>query len=201
MTTPGPADRSMGDAEALFGTQWLAAAARADVRADLEAVYALVASRVHERTHSGGPAPTCWSSGRCCQFASYGHRLYVTGLEAAYTLVRLPEIAGTRPDNFRRSRLTVLEVERAGATGTCALQVRNLCGVHPIKPLGCRIYFCDRATQTWQHELTEETLGLIKSLHDRHGLEYRYGEWNQMLRRVLDAQTDPPADGLHQRTS
>jgi len=56
-----------------------------------------------------------------------------------------------------------------------------LCGVHAIKPLGCRVYFCDRSAQTWQHDLSERLLGMIRELHQRHAIEYRYGEWRQML--------------------
>ena len=56
------------------------AIARPDIAHALERIYASVAQEITAR------APACWASGRCCNFAKAGHRLYVTGLEAAYAL-------------------------------------------------------------------------------------------------------------------
>jgi Fe-S-cluster containining protein len=63
----------------------------------------------------------------------------------------------------------------------CPFQVSNLCSVHSIKPLGCRVYFCDRSAQQWQQELSERSLQEIRAIHDEHGIPYRYGEWRSML--------------------
>ena len=99
-----------------------------------------------------------------------GHLLYVTGLEAAYTVAgargRAPAGAASLP---------VL------SGGLCPFQAQNLCGVHEIKPLGCRVYFCDRSAQQWQNDLSERLLAAVRAIHDRHGVEYRYGEWRAML--------------------
>jgi hypothetical protein len=57
--------------------------------------------------------------------------------------------------------------------------------VHAIRPLGCRIYFCDRSAQDWQHELSERLIADIRGLHDRHGVEYRYAEWRGLLAAFL----------------
>lgn len=150
--------------EAMHAGHWLEAASRPEVRDALEAVYADAAREIVER------GPACWASGRCCNFEKTGHLLYVTGLEAAYT------VAGAR------------EREAAGATslpvlsgGLCPFQEQNLCGVHEIKPLGCRVYFCDRSAQQWQNDLSERLLAEVRAIHDRHGVEYRYGEWRGML--------------------
>lgn len=136
--------------------------------AELEAIYAEAGREIARR------GPACWASGRCCNFAKAGHRLYVTGLEAAYCVARL-----TPP-----MTLTVEGIRLAREGGGCPFQVANLCGVHGIKPLGCRVYFCDRSAQGWQGELTERLLTEIRGVHDRHGLGYRYGEWREMLERV-----------------
>lgn len=150
--------------ESMLAGQWLAAASRPDVRRALEAVYADAAREI------AGRGPACWASGRCCNFEKTGHLLYVTGLEAAYT------VAGARGR------------EPAGAVslpvlsgGLCPFQEQNLCGVHEIKPLGCRVYFCDRSAQQWQNDLSERLLSEVRAIHDRHGVEYRYGEWRAML--------------------
>lgn len=155
--------------------EWLAAVGRAEVASALEAVYARCAGAIAAR------GPSCWASGRCCNFEKAGHRLYVTGLEAAYTLALLPGSGGA----FTRATIDGRDVDEARARGGCPFQVSNLCGVHGIKPLGCRVYFCDRSAQVWQQELSETLLGEIKALHDRFGVEYRYGEWREMLGRFV----------------
>lgn len=162
---------------------WLAALDRDAVRAGLESIYADAAAAIAAR------GPVCWASGRCCNFDRHGHRLYVTGLEAAYVIARLPEIAGTRPENHPEPALRSPALSQAAEAGGCPFQRANLCGVHGIKPLGCRVYFCDRTAQAWQQGLSEGLLARLRALHDEHGVEYRYGEWRAMLGRFV------PADG------
>jgi Fe-S-cluster containining protein len=143
--------------------QWRRAARDGAVSAELEAIYAMLADQIAAR------GPACWASGRCCNFDAAGHRLYVTGLEAAYAM--------TRPE----STLTEAEIEAARAGGGCPFQRENLCGIHAIKPMGCRVYFCDASAQQWQHDLSERMLGMIRGLHERHGIEYVYAEWRGLL--------------------
>ncbi len=147
-----------------FIPSWLAAARDPVIAGELDAVYALVADQIQAR------GPACWASGRCCRFREAGHRLYVTGLEAAYTVARLAEPI---------SEAALLAGEEVGA---CPLLDGHLCGAHAIKPLGCRVYFCDRTAQAWQQDLSERALEMIRAIHDRHRVEYRYGEWSAMLR-------------------
>jgi hypothetical protein len=56
--------------------------------------------------------------------------------------------------------------------------------VHRDRPLGCRVYFCDRSAQDWQQDLSERALAMVRAIHDRHGIEYRYGEWRTMLEKL-----------------
>lgn len=142
---------------------WLAAARDPGVAFELEAVYQMIADQVEAR------GPACWASGRCCNFEKAGHRLYVTGLEAAYTIARL------------ESPLPPADLVAARRRGDCPFLSKNLCGVHAIKPLGCRVYFCDRTAQDWQKDLSERALDLVRRLHERHAIPYRYGEWRSML--------------------
>jgi len=161
VNAPGP----QGDD---LAAQWLLAARDDEVALELESVYAYAAAAIESR------GPACWASGRCCNFDAAGHRLYTTGLEAAYAIAKLAEVPAA-------PALTAAALEEAIARGGCPFQVDNLCGVHTIKPLGCRVYFCDRSAQEWQMELSERTLARLKSLHERHKIEYRYGEWRAML--------------------
>ncbi len=152
----------------------------------LESVYAAAASAIAER------GPACWASGRCCNFDAVGHRLYVTGLETAYTvaaLTRGTDVGGTpvqEPATHPLPQLTSASLTSARSRGGCPFQLRHLCGVHLIKPLGCRVYFCDRSAQQWQLDLSERLLADIRALHDAHHLEYRYGEWRAMLELFTD---------------
>jgi Fe-S-cluster containining protein len=150
-------------------SRWLAAARDPAIAGALDSVYADLAAAVEAR------APVCWASGRCCNFEAHGHRLYVTGLEAAYTLMHLGEF------DTPRAAPTAEEIAAARARGGCPFQQGNLCSVHSIKPLGCRIYFCDRSAQAWQHDLSERLLGEIRRIHELHAIPYRYAEWRDML--------------------
>ncbi len=160
--------------------EWLRQACEPAIVSELERIYADVAREITER------GPACWASGRCCNFEKTGHRLYTTGLEAAYTVARL----GTRmkePDQEQRAgharahALTIIDVERARQAGGCPFQERNLCGVHAIRPFGCRVYFCDRSAQEWQFDLSERGLTAIRALHDRHEIAYAYADWRVLL--------------------
>ena len=125
---------------------------------------------IADQVEARGPA--CWASGRCCSFEKAGHRLYVTGLEAAYTISRL------------QSPLSRAGTDEARARGDCPFLAQNLCGVHTIKPIGCRVYFCDRSAQGWQHDLSERALDMVKRLHEQHAIPYQYGEWRAMLEMI-----------------
>lgn len=146
---------------------WIRFAGDPRVSDRLEAVYVMAREAIEAR------GPACWASGRCCNFEKTGHRLYCTGLEAAYTVVGLRSRGRVEP--------TEVEIQEARRAGGCPLQVANLCGAHEIKPMGCRVYFCDRSVQDWQHELSERLMNEIRRVHDEFGIEYVYGEWRSLL--------------------
>lgn len=176
---------------------WLLAASDGPAAVELEHVYAEAAAAIAAR------GPSCWASGRCCNFDQAGHRLYVTGLEAAYCIIRAADTEWARAGERARQGRPGVEItidgravaiepaptaggmladlDAARARGGCPFQVGNLCGVHAHKPLGCRVYFCDRSAEQWQQELSERLLADIRAIHDRHQIDYRYGEWRAML--------------------
>ncbi|HNB58967.1 MAG TPA: hypothetical protein PK308_01550 [Phycisphaerales bacterium] len=176
-----------GEDRARLGRAWRAAAGNAEVGAALMEIYARCEAAVRER------GPACWASGRCCNFERAGHRLYVTGLEAAWTVLRVEAErsggSGRTGDEARGGgvSLPVLSgaaIDAARASGGCPFQRANLCGVHGVRPLGCRVYFCDRSAQQWQQDLYEGLLREVRAVHDRFGIEYRYGEWRSMLETI-----------------
>jgi Fe-S-cluster containining protein len=143
---------------------WHRAAGEAGVDVQLRAVYEELAAEIARRN------PTCWISGKCCKFDEYGHRLYVTGLEIAWMLRQLDAEAMAR----------LREADLPGSPG-CPFQVKKMCSVQGIKPLGCRIFFCDPSAESWMNEVYEQFLVKLRQMHAALGLDYRYVEWRQGL--------------------
>jgi len=148
-------------------------AARTDcgVGSTLQDLYTHIDQAIKKR------GPTCWVSGRCCNFNAFGHRLYVTGLEIAWFLEQVKQTANGGPD---RTPTPTLD-----PNATCPFQIDGLCSVHAIRPLGCRIFFCQQGTSAWQNQLYEQFLGSLRNLHDLHALPYRYLEWRTGLSQAL----------------
>ena len=121
--------------------------------------------------------PLCLASGRCCRFEEHGHRLYVTGLEAAWFMRALGETQGRQ--------LSADEIREAEDRGDCPLLVSGLCSVHEIRPFGCRSYFCDPRA-TWQQEHYEKWHERIRTLHTTLDLSYFYGEWRSVLLAITE---------------
>ena len=127
----------------------------------------------------------CDQSGRCCRFESHGHRLYVTGLEAALFLSRVDAGAERGPGGDAIRRLPVLQIG-TNAMGpryadACPYQIDGLCSTHRIRPLGCRVYFCGGEGDGWQEAIYERATERLRALHTAHGLPYRYAEWRALL--------------------
>ena len=147
------------------------AAARSEVAAAVEEVYRSVQSAVDLRR------PVCVISGRCCRFEEYGHRLFVTTLELAAFVRRAITAPGA-------ARLATLFDSWSGAG--CPFQVAKLCGVHAIRPFGCRMFFCDASAGQWQQEQYELFHRDITRLHAELDVPYFYVEWRQGLNEVRE---------------
>jgi len=158
----------MGAVEMELGQLVRAAAGRGDVLAAVRGLYDDVQREVDARR------PVCAVSGRCCRFEEYGHRLYVTTMELAAFVHAVDQ---ARAEGRARS------AERGDGTG-CPFQVAKLCGVHPFRPFGCRMFFCDATSTEWQNEAYERFHGELKRLHETLGVPYAYVEWRQALRAI-----------------
>ena len=172
----------------------------------LREVWSDVAQQITRR------APTCWTSGKCCNFQAYGHRLYVTGLEVAWVLAQLRAAASddlpTSSPQASASQQRVVSLPMSGARVTrdgtapslppaptnpdtidlqapCVFQVAKLCSIHAVRPLGCRVFFCQQGTEQWQNDLYEHAMTRLRSLHETHALPYRYMEWRAALREAI----------------
>jgi len=156
--------------DAAVVARWRTAAASDDAQATIAGLQNEIAAEILRQR------PVCISSGRCCRFEAHGHRLYLTGLETAWTWARL-----TRRPSMR-------EVEMAVHDGSCPFLLSG-CSVHEVRPTGCRIYFCERDPAGWQSALAERCHREIRSLHDRLDVPYCYAEWRSLLAGFAAAET------------
>lgn len=109
--------------------------------------------------------PRCDASGACCRFEAYGHRLFITTIEMAAFV-----------------RATQVTADPAWDGTGCPYQKEGRCDAHTSRPFGCRVYFCDAATTSWQQGQYERMHERLRSLHDRHGVPYLYVEWREALK-------------------
>ncbi|MBB6428610.1 hypothetical protein [Algisphaera agarilytica] len=159
----------MRDAESGLWAGWREASARAEVDVALRGLYAELDATIAAK------GPTCWSSGKCCKFVEFEHRLYVTGLEIAWFLGGVTAAEGDAETNEPCGGIRLPQF--AEHPGACPYQIDGLCSTHAIRPLGCRIFFCQQGTEAWQQDVYEDFLGRLQSLHQAHGIEYRYMDW------------------------
>jgi Fe-S-cluster containining protein len=147
-----------------------AASLRPDAREAVLRIYVQVQAEIDRRR------PRCEMSGRCCRFEEFGHRLYVTTLELAAFVHDLP-----RPEQM----VPPLGQSIAAWDGTgCAYQIGRLCGIHGIRPFGCRMFFCDASATEWQQSLYERFHGTLKRLHEELDVPYFYVEWRRAVRML-----------------
>ncbi len=158
-----------------FRERVMAASSRDDVTTAVYELYARVQSEIDRRK------PACDASGKCCHFDSYGHRLYVTTLELAAFVHDLKTVDRPTPEAVKRPG-TSLQV--AQSPGSCRFQVDKLCGVHGIRPFGCRIFFCDPTAGHWQQEQYEVFHAELRQLHAKLGVDYFYVEWREALAAI-----------------
>ena len=147
-----------------------------ELRVLVEAIYADVEREL------AALQPRCEMSGRCCRFEEYGHRLFVTTAELAVFAASAADCPAA---------LALLENEDAGG---CRFQEGRMCQAHPIRPLGCRMFFCDPAHEEKLQALYERLHARLKALHDDLGITYCYVEWRSGVAAVtplIKARLDP----------
>lgn len=166
----------MAPDEAEQWRRWRQAAGRPGIAQALTALYDDVDAAVAARN------PTCWLSGKCCDFDAYGHRLYVTGLEIAWCLQRVVGVQRPAPSPARRPLPPPGAIT---ADGPCVFQQARMCGIHPQRPFSCRMFFCQAGTESWQHDTYEHFLQRLRRLHDSEAVAYHYMEWRTGLVQAL----------------
>jgi Fe-S-cluster containining protein len=131
-----------------------------------------------------GKGAVCRASGKCCKFETYGHRLYVTGVELLhFAAVEKGRSTGAAVQGGKGA-VSLPQFFAAEAQEGCPYQVGGLCSAREGRPLGCRVYFCDESARGWENELYEKYHGMLRAIHERFGVPYRYVEWRAALREL-----------------
>ena len=128
------------------------------MRAELKAIY-----REVER-ETAIINPKCKSCGRCCDFQSFDHQLWLTQFELALII---EESGLRRPVNG----------------GVCPYQEDGLCTAYASRALGCRVFSCE-ANSTDSQELHERFLSRIRKLAEENGIDLYYGELLTSLQEI-----------------
>ena len=127
--------------------------------AELERLYGLLQERLC--------GAACRACGDCCDFESFGHRLYLTTPEWLYFKVKLAE------NNIPLLPMT---------TGVCPYRKDGKCSIYPWRFAGCRIFNCTGEADL-QSELSEQSLEAVKSLCESYAMPYRYVDLKSALNR------------------
>lgn len=116
---------------------------------------------------------TCAASGACCDFDAYGHRLYVTTLEAEWFFRHAP---AERANDDPRA---------------CPAWGRDrLCKARSARMLGCRTYFCGPYPNGRPEDVHAPFHARLQRLHERHGVPYQYRDITDWARERRPAR--PP---------
>jgi len=124
-----------------------------------------------------GYANLCCSCGKCCDFTTYDHRLYVTTPEMIY----FAESIG--PENIKQS-----------SDGKCPYLIDHKCSVYENRFASCRI-FCCRAEKNLQSDLSELALKKLKSICENLRVPYSYTFLPTALRAYTNTylpEAEPP---------
>src|SRR3972149_2010542 len=107
---------------------------------------------------SGTVAGWCEMCGKCCDFDSFDHRLFVSTPELMYLSGKLGQ-----------------DKTKQMANGRCPYNIRGKCTIYQDRFAGCRIFFC-RGDKDFQSSLSEQAIKKLKSICTDLQIPYRYAE-------------------------
>ncbi len=110
--------------------------------------------------------PDCSSCGRCCDFGSYGHRLYATTLEMLVFF------------HFSRSVKPFGSIDQ----DKCIYRDKAGCSMYEGRTAGCRIFYCRDFPDELQNEIYEQVMERLKCLHNQYGAVYYYADLTWWLK-------------------
>jgi len=120
----------------------------------------------------------CSRCGKCCDFGSFDHRLFVTTPELMY----LAEHLGP-------------ERQKPMTTSKCPYNIDGECTIYQSRFAGCRIFQC-RGNADFQNRLSESAVKKFKSICEQFQIPYRYSDLATAL-NTLAANIYQPAGRYH----
>ncbi|MFA5238865.1 MAG: hypothetical protein WC476_04045 [Phycisphaerae bacterium] len=111
-------------------------------------------------------AGECCACGKCCDFESFGHKLFVTSPEVMY----LAEKLGA-------------EKIKPMKTGICPYRLDDKCTIYEIRFSGCRIFSC-KGDADFQSGLSEEVSKKFKEICEQFLIPYRYSDLATVLNEL-----------------
>ena len=131
---------------------------------EVDAIYQWLDEQLSEMESS------CRACGNCCDFESFGHKLYVTTPELLYFQHRLGS-----------------EIKQMTA-GICPYRIDGKCTVYPHRFSGCRIFTC-KGNAEKENEICEKAIKKFKFLCEQHDIPYHYAYLQQGL-EMLNKHSD-----------
>jgi Fe-S-cluster containining protein len=116
-------------------------------------IYKWLDSQIHKSAHLAGICDVC---GKCCDFESFGHKLFVTPPELMYLRASL-----------RSENLKPMKASR------CPYNSKGKCSIYEHRFSGCRIFSC-KGDLDFQNELSEKALKKFKAICEQFRIPYRY---------------------------
>jgi uncharacterized protein len=125
---------------------------------------------------------SCPSSTECCRFGITGRQPYLTSIEAL-ALTRAIARRGGMPRPKKRALPLTQDASRERICPL--LDDHQRCAVYADRPLGCRTFFCDRATRGAgpERETLRDVVRRLQELAARHQLG---GELARPITRILE---------------
>ena len=109
----------------------------------------------------------CEASTECCRFGITGREPYVTSIE----LSALRRAVGRLGGRVAKPASKALPIARARDERRCPmLTSEGRCAVYADRPLGCRTFFCDRATAPTKvrHREVQELVRRVQAVAAKH---------------------------------
>jgi len=148
-------------------------AAEAALLAELDALYAEVEAQYEGRG--------CAASTECCRFGVTGREPYVTSIETA----AVKRAIRARGGPVQRKKRALPLTTDASREQICPLLTREgSCAIYAARPLGCRTFWCERASggRKIRHREVRDLVRRVEQISVRHHPE---GDRGRPLRRAL----------------
>jgi Fe-S-cluster containining protein len=134
-----------------------------EIASRVEAIYKWLDEQIAAHQDAAGKCEAC---GKCCDFETFGHRLFVTTPEMIYFAEK---IGSEKLKKITTGKCSYQEGDPSTALGTPSRK----CTVYDFRFAGCRI-FCCKGDARFQSELTETVIKKFKALCDEFKIPYRY---------------------------